>query len=752
MDRFGTISNTEAAKHAVVLFKNYATLYEHRSLALSVLSLSIPQQAGENQANLEKKTIPVTTRPSTSSYIFHAFFVDASGSELLSKWLIAAIVDENFGLGKYIAEVLKGAIEGFKGLSIKTNSTSEQAQLTKVKTLVQEAVQKENLYSRKLAAEREKLMTSESSSQDEAHSAFLKSLQLLTRTVDASVKALPTSVLSSDVVYASTTPVSSSVTLNAKKRLLEKKDETTIKKKAKGVSTLASIISSNGEEKTRLSEEKERKKQRLLQEREREREERMGKKADKIREKQIGKQRKTAAPRDTSNLNLVPLNRKSSDNAAVATPTAVFVPFGKAGSNGDYFKSSSTKRIKWRDQDDTNPGGALYEIREYDFILEELQAMGTFKPRKHGYLLEQYEGNIQKESIEFDGIGEEEQGEQLSYNDRRRLEHRLEKEELSRSQQEARDALRSLASNMSLQTPWMTPEALALNANQMIDAESREKKQQTARLSKKAATIYTRTQDIPADPATAQSSLGTNLGAPTSVMEFSWYDEEELAAMQESTAAATASAAASSCGMMGGMPEELLSLLPEYVFNMEEEQLAMLVQFLGDEKYACLLEDPTSQEFQDLVNQIAPGIAEINPDEDEAIGNNAYSTSNMYYAQDDPNQYYQQQSLYSPPLQSTQQSYYGQDYHQQHRQQFNQYYDQQYYATGSQQPPVSSYGYDPHTHQQQNSYNQQAYPPQHAHPPQGRGQYPYQHHHSHQQQQGYGTQGYGSYHGGGYGY
>ena len=224
------------------------------------------------------------------------------------------------------------------------------------------------------------------------------------------------------------------------------------------------------------------------------------------------------------------------------------------------------------------------------------------------------------------------------------------------------------------------------------------------------------------------------------------------AVSSDSTAAATASAAASSCGMMGGMPEELLSLLPEYVFNMEEEQLAMLVQFLGDEKYACLLEDPTSQEFQDLVNQIAPGIAEINPDEDEAIGNNAYSTSNMYYAQDDPNQYYQQQSLYSPPLQSTQQSYYGQDYHQQHRQQFNQYYDQQYYATGSQQPPVSSYGYDPHTHQQQNSYNQQAYPPQHAHPPQGRGQYPYQHHHSHQQQQGYGTQGYGSYHGGGYGY
>ena len=69
---------------------------------------------------------------------------------MLSKWLIAAIVDESFGLGKYIADVLKGAIEGFKGLSIKTNSTSEQAQLTKVKTLVKEAVQKENLYSRKL--------------------------------------------------------------------------------------------------------------------------------------------------------------------------------------------------------------------------------------------------------------------------------------------------------------------------------------------------------------------------------------------------------------------------------------------------------------------------------------------------------------------------------------------------------------------------------------------------------------------------
>ena len=143
LDRFGTLSNAEAAKHAVALFKNHAKSDEHRSLALSVISISIPQQL--IASSMEKNHASIISRPSTSTYIFYAFFVEAGGSELLARWLVDTVSEENIFLSKYISDTLKEAIDGLKGLSIKANSSSLQAQLTKVKRYVQEASQKKSV-------------------------------------------------------------------------------------------------------------------------------------------------------------------------------------------------------------------------------------------------------------------------------------------------------------------------------------------------------------------------------------------------------------------------------------------------------------------------------------------------------------------------------------------------------------------------------------------------------------------------------
>ena len=123
--------------------------------------------------------------------------------------------------------------------------------------------------------------------------------------------------------------------------------------------------------------------------------------------------------------------------------------------------------------------------------------------------------------------------------------------------------------------------------------------------------VYSHVSDIPDDPIPAAQDLvgASDVVRPPYVIP--WTDQ--TAAMASITDASTGGDDGANDDLLavgdGEEDEAGLDALPEYVNFLNDAQMTELMELLASDRYMHLLQDPTSQEFLDLVDSIAPGVA-----------------------------------------------------------------------------------------------------------------------------------------------
>lgn len=576
VDKRGYLSNTQTAKQAVKLCSGLARTAQHRSLVLALLSLSLPRQDRGKSAQ---------------DYVFSAFFVESGGLELLGGWLLAAATENKLSLSIYIANTLQKVINALKLLSNSSHTIHEvRAQLSKIKTAVSASLERDVQTERRQQKEKEQgqqtdrkvsavnnwgpmIVASFSkpvlsggflAEQEEQRANHKQTLTALAKALDSNMKT--SAQLSSSTTTGLTIPRDVVKRSIAEGPLLGKRP-----RDEQGSASLAKIISDVG-----MRGEKEKEKARLREEKEKKNEER---EKEKNRQAALARSLRLSQP-------LVALGRDKSAHSSSSSTSSnlpVFMPFG-AVQEEYYTKPSTGKKLKWLDEEKALP---LVAVWEYELVLEELQAMGTFKARRHGYL------------IDTNTMAAAEEGDRddlLSMDERRRKEHRLEKEDLLKKQRDAQELIRQQAGSMCCTVPWLTPSLSpvdALAADRAVESpvcESREKRMQTSRLAKKTAVVYAKESDLPLDPSPPAADTRTSSVQLEQPIRILWTDGAEM----------DISAA--------GGADNFLDLLPDYVHQLEEEQLERLMELLMSEDYSYLLEDTSSPGFLELVESVAPGI------------------------------------------------------------------------------------------------------------------------------------------------
>ena len=147
--------------------------------------------------------------------------------------------------------------------------------------------------------------------------------------------------------------------------------------------------------------------------------------------------------------------------------------------------------------------------------------------------------------------------------------------------------------------PWIIPESVEAGAPREI--ESKEKKIQSVRLSRKPVVFYKQESDIPSDPI---ASSADNRNASSSIRGFTVIPWEDASATQweDTNSSNMAESESETTGLF-------LDLLPEYVKDLKEDELERLTELLMSDDYSYLLEDSSSSEFLALVDSVAPGTA-----------------------------------------------------------------------------------------------------------------------------------------------
>lgn len=604
VDRSGGLSNSEAARHAAKLFQAGAQSKERKSLAIAVISLSLPRSKDDRLKTL----------------ILNSFLIDGHGAELLASWLTKD-VDTGFALGPQIAGILTQSLR----LNESSSSSSELIkQVSTIQTMTASALEQERADLRKSSVDGASAAAAGSSplpvkgTSEDTHvrwgfasssSIFSSSSPILTfqgnngehdtrnlfrRGCIALAKAAENFILasgSSKFRTINSTQISQPGTDTGRSKKLEIYIGNKRYLSQSGVHSAPNIRPTKQQKGTALSK---------LLSGENPRQEISRKEKDKFTAREamhipatliaLGKQK----DKMTQNVQAQCPQSFSRDSLESSVVLPDVVPFHLAGVDGSYFRSSSTKTVRWAD---TSGHGQLENILEYDLVLTELVAMGTFRHIRHQHLIEP---GHSLDAMTLDELYSPRPDvldtENMSYSDRLKLERQRERETFQRQHQENVER----AGHLKTALPWVTPNlAEVANAEFNVDDipafQSNEKHRMKVMLSNKLDIFYQREIDIPIEPSTPSNSLLDSTHEQNSCSHIPWYDvsggttTDDIIAAEENN--------------------DLIDGLPEYVKLLNEYQLMQLLEMLSDEANAYLLNDVNNPAFFELIRTVAPDVA-----------------------------------------------------------------------------------------------------------------------------------------------